>query len=216
MLRGRDVVPCVVRNYSETGALLEFGEMPGASQLLRLIILQPRLEIMCQVRHRSAYGVGVTFIGGDCAGFVDSFIQKVIQGDQSKPVCPSQMRVGISSRALRRALFGKSPPDSGDTAHSSKDLAGALVTALMAIPEFSAAGFSVEHNDRGADVVIYDHGKCRGQWCATDDGMNWSTLAGVGMQAPNIDDAVRRTMALVLSTLVARRTSRACPLTTMA
>ena len=206
LLRGRDAVPCTVRNYSETGALLEFGETPGATQLLRLIIQQPRLEIMCQVRHRSAHGVGVTFIGGDRAGFADNFIQKVIQGHQTKPVCPAQSRGGISSRALRQALFGKSPLDSGDTAQFSKDIASALVTALMAIPEFSAAGFSVERNGRGADVNIYDDGKCRGQWCAADDGMKWSTPAGFGMQASSIDDAIRRTMALVLSSLIARRT----------
>jgi hypothetical protein len=58
---GRDREPCVVRNISEGGALLEFeGAVPAAGRLI-LIIDTLDFELPCHVRHRSQTGLGVNF-----------------------------------------------------------------------------------------------------------------------------------------------------------
>ena len=57
--RGRE--PCVVRNFSTAGALLEFeGGSPTANRF-RLMIDAFEFEAACYVRHRSKFGLGVYF-----------------------------------------------------------------------------------------------------------------------------------------------------------
>ena len=55
--RGRE--PCIVRNFSEAGALLEFdGPVPVAGHLI--LTIEPfGFEVACHVRHRSRTGLGV-------------------------------------------------------------------------------------------------------------------------------------------------------------
>lgn len=58
---GREREPCIVRNFSITGALLEFEGAPPVAARFRLMIDAYRFEAECYVRHRSATGVGVYF-----------------------------------------------------------------------------------------------------------------------------------------------------------
>jgi hypothetical protein len=58
---GRDRHPCIVRNFSVAGALLEFdGPVPAADRCV-LIIDRFNFEANCFVRHRSKTAVGVYF-----------------------------------------------------------------------------------------------------------------------------------------------------------
>ena len=60
-IAGREPEPCIVRNFSVAGALLEF---PGAVPVIgrfRLIIDIFSFEAECFVRHRGTRGLGVYF-----------------------------------------------------------------------------------------------------------------------------------------------------------
>lgn len=57
-------MPCVVRNISRGGALLEFTRTPRwLPYVFRLSIVAPAVEIECELRHLGSYGVGVMFAG---------------------------------------------------------------------------------------------------------------------------------------------------------
>ncbi len=61
--RGRATEPCVVRNLSVDGALLEVGRpllLPGR---FRLHIEVNGLDIECEIAHRGEHTVGVRFVG---------------------------------------------------------------------------------------------------------------------------------------------------------
>jgi len=61
IVAGRGREPCVVRNFSSFGALLEFvGPVPAAGHLI--LTIEPfDFEVVCHVRHRSRTGLGVNF-----------------------------------------------------------------------------------------------------------------------------------------------------------
>lgn len=56
-------IPCLVRNISLGGALLEVEDTHLVSINLTLIIDSDGFEADCEVRHRSKHGVGVYFHG---------------------------------------------------------------------------------------------------------------------------------------------------------
>lgn len=60
-IAGRDREPCIVRNFSVAGALLEFPGAVPAINRFRLAIDIFRFEAECFVRHRSVGGLGVNF-----------------------------------------------------------------------------------------------------------------------------------------------------------
>jgi hypothetical protein len=58
---GRDREPCIVRNFSQGGALLEFDGTPPVADRFILTIDRYNFTSDCYVRHRSATGIGVLF-----------------------------------------------------------------------------------------------------------------------------------------------------------
>lgn len=60
-IAGRAREPCIVRNFSVTGALLEFAGAVPVVDRFRLIIDVHGFEADCYVRHRSRVAVGVYF-----------------------------------------------------------------------------------------------------------------------------------------------------------
>lgn len=52
---------CFVRNISVGGALLEVAEPQLVSQRLTLIVDSDDFEADCEVRHRTAHGIGIYF-----------------------------------------------------------------------------------------------------------------------------------------------------------
>lgn len=58
---GRGMVPCVVRNISEGGALLVLDGQIKLPANVRLIIDDQSVDVMCEVRRNSFDGLGVRF-----------------------------------------------------------------------------------------------------------------------------------------------------------
>ena len=62
---GRPRVPCIVRNFSEGGALLQHEPHISPPTLFRLVIDAAKFEIGCEVRHRQPGSAGVRFMNED-------------------------------------------------------------------------------------------------------------------------------------------------------
>lgn len=59
---GRGMVPCVVRNVSDGGALITFEGEVKLPATFRLAIDGHGIDAMCEVRHSGPMGVGVRFL----------------------------------------------------------------------------------------------------------------------------------------------------------
>lgn len=54
-------VPCIVRNISMGGALLEVEEPKQLPKSFKLVVDADSFEADCDIRHRTAHGVGIYF-----------------------------------------------------------------------------------------------------------------------------------------------------------
>ena len=59
--RGRSPIPCVMRDVSEAGALLEVSDPQWLPPRFRLIVEANGFEVDCEIVHRSDNAVGVRF-----------------------------------------------------------------------------------------------------------------------------------------------------------
>ena len=65
VVAGRQSVACIVRNFSEHGALLELdGPFPAAATF-KLRIDAKEVEALCEARHRNGNQIGVRFLSGN-------------------------------------------------------------------------------------------------------------------------------------------------------
>lgn len=65
-VHGRRYLPCVVRNLSKHGALLEFNEVPRRLPFDFQLAIEPSGAVYdCEVRHLGAHGVSVLFSNHD-------------------------------------------------------------------------------------------------------------------------------------------------------
>lgn len=62
MIEGRPRIPCVVRNISVEGALLEFESPTWLPYYFRLVIDVSQFETECELRHQAPNSVGVRFV----------------------------------------------------------------------------------------------------------------------------------------------------------
>lgn len=62
IVEGRPRVPCVVRNISIEGALLEFDTPSWLPYYFKLIIEVSQFETECELRHQAPRSVGVRFV----------------------------------------------------------------------------------------------------------------------------------------------------------
>lgn len=69
---GKPPAHCIVRNYSERGALLEFKEPFVPPFRFRLVIEAKAVDALCEVRHQGLQGLGVMFVGGAIGGLVEA------------------------------------------------------------------------------------------------------------------------------------------------
>ncbi|MGE0698996.1 MAG: PilZ domain-containing protein [Hyphomicrobiaceae bacterium] len=67
-LPGRGSEPCIVRNFSDTGALIAFAEDFEVPARFRLVIEAKSIEVMCEVRRRLGDQVGVSFVDAGDTG----------------------------------------------------------------------------------------------------------------------------------------------------
>ena len=64
-VRGRPVIPCVVKDFSDGGALVEFDVPEGFPRTFVLVIESQGFESNCETRHRTGNRMGVKFIAPD-------------------------------------------------------------------------------------------------------------------------------------------------------
>ncbi len=64
---GRHSEPCILRNVSDQGALIEFASDVPVAATFRLRIDSKDAEALCEVRHRNGKLIGVRFVGGNMA-----------------------------------------------------------------------------------------------------------------------------------------------------
>lgn len=62
VMSGRSSETMIIRNISDGGALIEFDSDFIPSNLFRIEVEGTDIAPLCEVRHRSAYGIGVRFV----------------------------------------------------------------------------------------------------------------------------------------------------------
>ena len=109
---GRQSVSCIVRNFSEHGALLELGGPFPAATTFKLRIDAKQVEALCEVRHRSDTTIGVRFLGGNIAAVLQRDFARQIEAESrstgrgaaalavQRPVTPSKPTTGADLRRL--------------------------------------------------------------------------------------------------------------------
>ncbi len=65
---GRGAEPCIVRNFSDSGALLAFDASFEPPARFRLAVEAKGLDVLCEVRRRDGHEYGVSFVSDDAAG----------------------------------------------------------------------------------------------------------------------------------------------------
>jgi len=65
---GRSAEPCVVRNVSDSGALLAFASAFEPPARFRLTVEAKGIDVLCEVRRRDGAEYGVAFVDGDTVG----------------------------------------------------------------------------------------------------------------------------------------------------
>lgn len=221
-----------MRNYSDTGALLEFRDPAPSAHMFRLVIADKNIDVLCQVRHRAPRTLGISFVGGTVERFVEVFNpQPLIPAEQVvKAIAAEGARTpSISNRSLRREMFERGPNAADNDANGPSEpmalaaatdaateaapatampaLLAALTLALDAIPEYAAAGFRIEPSEDGTELAIFQRTARRGVWHHQSSRLLF-TPSGIGLEpceAGSVDEARLHTMRMVLVLLERRR-----------
>lgn len=228
-VRGRPSLPCTILNFSETGALLEFREPSPTAHMFRLIVGNTGIEILCQVRHRAPRTLGIAFVGGAVARFVEEFrpqplmpIQTALKVDPSAGTAPASELVADATEAKAPATTTlEADPTSAEpnepapasmadtealTPGATQSMLVALADRLLDLPEFEAAGFRLEVSDDETSLIVCQRMVRRGEWREEQGYLIW-TPTGLGLEpheASSVEDAALLTMMMVL-TLLQRR-----------
>lgn len=92
-VRGRPVIPCIVKDFSAAGALLQFEIPEGFPDQFQLTIESERFQSHCKIRHREKGQMGVQFV---------------------EPEAPPQ-KVEPTDRFSYKALLAEAQKDQTDT-----------------------------------------------------------------------------------------------------
>lgn len=106
LIAGRAPAYCIVRNFSEKGALLEFNEPLVPPFTLRLVIESKNVDVACEVRHQGHYGVGVRFVEGSVAGLLEQPARNAKAPDAGQRLQIGQPVPRTSGCDLRSTMFG--------------------------------------------------------------------------------------------------------------
>ncbi|MEZ5816581.1 MAG: PilZ domain-containing protein [Hyphomicrobiaceae bacterium] len=108
---GRSPEHCIVRNFSEGGALIEFDVPFEPPQRFRLSIEAKGVDVMCEVRRREGLSFGVEFVAdNEDVGAKLLDVSPAVESDPV-PVPPRNMLgaggivVVVPARELRRSLL---------------------------------------------------------------------------------------------------------------
>jgi len=97
---------CIVRNFSEGGALLEFNDSVTPPFRFRLIIEAKNVDVECEVRHQGKHGVGVSFGDGCASGLLNNQPATAKPVEVREPAVEAPSRPAVNGATLRSAMFG--------------------------------------------------------------------------------------------------------------
>ena len=129
MVGGKPPAHCIVCNYSERGALLEFKEPFVPSYRFRLLIETKGVDVLCEVRHQGRAGVGVLFVGGNVGGLIESKHQ-ISSPAGSLPLRssePVKTTPRLTGADLRSSLFGRQPELAKEPVETCNAAAGGIL-----------------------------------------------------------------------------------------
>lgn len=114
---GRAPTPCVLLNFSDNGAFLQVPDAFSPPPNFRLVIAEQRIDVTCQMRHRTQAGIGIRFTGGSIAPLLAHLGQAAAVPTGPRPAAAPTRSAQSQPRAsgvdLRAALIGKG--DAGAT-----------------------------------------------------------------------------------------------------
>ena len=104
LVPGRPPSPCIIRNYSLSGAMLELNEVLDPPFNLKLKIDRTGEVLDCELKHARGDRVGVILRGGDVAGTLERALgeQRVVRRILEMPLEPLPR---VTGRELRRKVL---------------------------------------------------------------------------------------------------------------
>jgi hypothetical protein len=106
LVPGRPPSPCVIRNYSRLGAMLELSELLEPPFAVRLRLFDTGNEFDCEVRYVKQYRLGVQFLAAE-AGEIVAMIAGEMRRRQSTVICEPMITPRPQSVVdLRRRVLG--------------------------------------------------------------------------------------------------------------
>ena len=85
LVPGRPPTPCVVRNYSEAGAMLVLSQLVEPPYTFAIRIGSNGDEIRCEARHQHGNRIGVRFLGGNVGETLASALGGIVKTRKSRP-----------------------------------------------------------------------------------------------------------------------------------
>ncbi len=149
---GRKSYPCVVRNFSVQGALLQFAH-PIDAQSLKLRIDSKQIEAICEIRHHRDGNVGVRFVRGNVGAVLELEFQERLAAlgkrtsgiPEVASVRPTPKMQPVNSSELRRQVLKSRP--SAEAVQLPQDTQRELPTAvpIVASPAEIVGNAQKEH-----------------------------------------------------------------------
>ena len=106
---GRPASPCLVRNFSESGALLELNERLDPPFRVKLRLDSQGRDIECEVRHCRGNRMGVSFIGDGVADELARALGGLVRSRRPRAPVPPLSLPRVSGSELRRVIFRRKP-----------------------------------------------------------------------------------------------------------
>jgi hypothetical protein len=110
IVAGRPQSPCLVRNWSRSGALLELNEIVDPPYSIRLRLESGEADLPCEVKHARGYYIGVRFMVPDAYMRLNEAFDDFARGSRRRRHIrifePVQAMKPVSSRDLRRRVLG--------------------------------------------------------------------------------------------------------------
>ena len=108
LIPGRPPAPCMVRNFSASGALLEMNELLEPPFNFNLRVDNTGDLIPCELRHVRSYRIGVGFTGGDVADMLARAFGGRVRKSRRKEtvdIAPLVPSARVTGQELRRTVL---------------------------------------------------------------------------------------------------------------
>ncbi len=109
LVPGRGPIPCVVKNFSPSGAMLDLSEHVEPPFRVKVRLSPGGRHLDCEVRHVRGLRIGVSFVGEGAGAELARALGAVIKTRRSRPVLEALSLPRINGAELRRIIFRRKP-----------------------------------------------------------------------------------------------------------